>query len=1018
MANEIKIGGRLHSVASGNVLAGADEIIDDNTGKKQSVINAEVQASLATIPQTASAEITENDPTAAPEANAVIEDGEIKITLKNIKGETGEKMKFSDLSAEEKEALRGPRGESVIVNPGDVPMAHDLGGDSAKVMSQLGVTAVVDDLKGKLYNLSIERGAYLNGYGSVKYDSDAADWFVAEYHLDEPIADGDVIVWSGIVKDLSKFLQFFNGETFKYAMSASQNTSRSLTVDASDTNLKKPIGCNIIKASFPISKMYDAKITVNERDIPIVSTSKISALEAQSTELQERAAAVESAVETTKQELQDELYEIQGVEDGKYVRAWDGTLLDDADWYVEEYILESPLTEDDVIVWSGIIVNVERCIGFYLDETKKATFGANSNTRTISAAQSTTIVGSNIIRASYYKAKKAEAAVTRNGDKLELTKVSKIEQAAADSKFATGEKIKEVSITGSIAEGSTELPTSGAVHDVVQALDERIDAIGSLPGSDTINYNYGYLGYPYGRYQFGRNVATNDKYGYTDLIECSEGDIINFVYGVDNSKLNILFFDANGYFNRTNDNSTVESCSGYAKTVEVPSGVAYVSMSFLIGSGASVTINDKKVWEEKALSNLTASGHAILKLQDKSKSAAEYNKDKQSMITSLCRHRPEGSGKWPVKHFVIAQITDTHADNQLVKRAVEFLNSEEFDDIDCLINTGDIQHYQFTPDPTNTDKKKRIEDQYAVEFNKVMNIPFAKKAFTCLGNHDVHKSTSREEVYNRFMKPMVDCGALSLISNTKPDNNIKQNETWYFVDFATYKVRLIVLNDFDPLYDGVHNEALYVTRYSPAQIQFLIAKLQSVPEDYTVIVADHFLPTRGETYQGSIIDSEWNSKAAGTAVASTQQSLFTGDVNPVVDILAAYKAKGALSKTYDYSDANVQQALGSITVDVDFSSAEGTFGFVLNGHAHIDQIYTFPDHEDIMVSGCDGGISATLSDSRSCIYRNEVGKSQDAINVYCLREDLGKVFIIRIGADYRDDGVEHKVTSFTYKETE
>lgn len=46
MAN-INIGGRLHSTATGNTVAGANEILDDNKGKKQSVINQEVDAALA-----------------------------------------------------------------------------------------------------------------------------------------------------------------------------------------------------------------------------------------------------------------------------------------------------------------------------------------------------------------------------------------------------------------------------------------------------------------------------------------------------------------------------------------------------------------------------------------------------------------------------------------------------------------------------------------------------------------------------------------------------------------------------------------------------------------------------------------------------------------------------------------------------------------------------------------------------------------------------------------------------------
>ena len=42
MAQDIVIGGRLHSAATGNTVAGANEILDDAKGKKQNVINQEV----------------------------------------------------------------------------------------------------------------------------------------------------------------------------------------------------------------------------------------------------------------------------------------------------------------------------------------------------------------------------------------------------------------------------------------------------------------------------------------------------------------------------------------------------------------------------------------------------------------------------------------------------------------------------------------------------------------------------------------------------------------------------------------------------------------------------------------------------------------------------------------------------------------------------------------------------------------------------------------------------------------
>lgn len=47
MAENINIAGRLHSTATGNIVAGANEIYDDIKGKKQSVVNQETDASLA-----------------------------------------------------------------------------------------------------------------------------------------------------------------------------------------------------------------------------------------------------------------------------------------------------------------------------------------------------------------------------------------------------------------------------------------------------------------------------------------------------------------------------------------------------------------------------------------------------------------------------------------------------------------------------------------------------------------------------------------------------------------------------------------------------------------------------------------------------------------------------------------------------------------------------------------------------------------------------------------------------------
>ncbi len=85
-----------------------------------------------------------------PDGSAEMENGELKLTLKNMR------MKFSDLTAEEKAQLKGEPGDSVIVGQGDLPLADKLGDSSAKAITQKTVT---DSLQTE--GLAIYPSAYL-----------------------------------------------------------------------------------------------------------------------------------------------------------------------------------------------------------------------------------------------------------------------------------------------------------------------------------------------------------------------------------------------------------------------------------------------------------------------------------------------------------------------------------------------------------------------------------------------------------------------------------------------------------------------------------------------------------------------------------------------------------------------------------------------------------------------------------------------------------------------------------------
>lgn len=721
--------------------------------------------------------------------------------------------------------------------------------------------------------------------------------------------------------------------------------------------------------------------------------------------------------------IYEELYDV-AIHDNVYVNN-SGSLVSDNSCFVLEYVLDEPIKQGDQFLWSGIEYGARRALAFFDGDTFRDVYSATGVTRSFTISSGEPAIGSNIIKASFLYSRSNIAFVELNGVKLSCGGASKIKElqesvgqlegdtfrghikySEIDSAQTIGIYIRdkeefqyepfilfvsrneqglcqtlidENSISSRLLVDNVWTEWTPTMASQISELTKKVDDI------ENISRNDGALNFDFGGLTLNGGVTKDHTYGHTDYIPIQAGDAVDLVYGTNNA--NILFVGYNA------SKGIVEewSCINNQRSIVVPSsgGYDFIRMSFVVGYGASVTINGEVVWRENVNTDIAI---------------AECNSDKQPMLTSLSRHRPNGRIT-PKKDFVLAHITDTHSDNWLVQRAVDFLNSKDFDSIDCLIHTGDIQYYQFVPDTTH-----RNETDSATAFDKAMNERNGKPALTCLGNHDVYTASSSSDIYNRFMKPMVDNGLLVL------NTNIKANETWYYKDFADYSVRIIALNDFDPMFDG-YTKPLSTTEYSPAQIQFLIDTLSSTPSGYAVIVASHFLPTSSTGYEGSMLDMEWNERQQGASAISvgfTQASAFTDNINPVVDILAAFKAKESLNKTYTYRIQSLQEHYGSVTVNTDFSQSGATLALVLNGHEHIDQIFDFPSHNNLTVVGMAGGLIATNTDSKTTLFREYNGKSQDALNVYCLRPELRRVYIVRIGADFRGDYKEQKTTYIDY----
>ena len=155
MAKNIDVAGRLHCAAKGNVLAGADEILDDDKLKKQSEINEELieavehlsddmETKQATITAVVTPEIVEDSGT--PAVVSSFENGQLSLAFKNLKGDKGDKGNKGD---------KGEQGDSAIWDENEphtklTDLTHVLGESTVQPMSQKGVTDAVGNVSDKI----------------------------------------------------------------------------------------------------------------------------------------------------------------------------------------------------------------------------------------------------------------------------------------------------------------------------------------------------------------------------------------------------------------------------------------------------------------------------------------------------------------------------------------------------------------------------------------------------------------------------------------------------------------------------------------------------------------------------------------------------------------------------------------------------------------------------------------------------------------------------------------------------
>ena len=143
-----------------------------------------------------------------PSGSAEFENGALTIGLKNLK------MKFADLTAAEKEELRGPEGipgESVIVGQGDLPLTHVAGTDPTKAISQKGFTDELENaITYKIENIDLSQ--YTGNYADRGYYVYSNKWNSAGRSRTIPIQPGHHYIVIPSAAQVCAIFKEYNGE--------------------------------------------------------------------------------------------------------------------------------------------------------------------------------------------------------------------------------------------------------------------------------------------------------------------------------------------------------------------------------------------------------------------------------------------------------------------------------------------------------------------------------------------------------------------------------------------------------------------------------------------------------------------------------------------------------------------------------------------------------------------------------------------------------------------------------------
>lgn len=379
------------------------------------------------------------------------------------------------------------------------------------------------------------------------------------------------------------------------------------------------------------------------------------------------------------------------------------------------------------------------------------------------------------------------------------------------------------------------------------------------------------------------------------------------------------------------------------------------------------------------------------------------NKDIEDAVHAAAFNLIPGKNSNYTKSFSMLVAGDIHSDDARMQSIVQYLNA--MPSIDCGIMLGDIAGGTFA-------------DSIAFYTEALQSVQ--KPFLTVIGNHDAGSTNSPTTSYTtqasliaKFITPNIEFADLANGEYTEGAN------CYYYKDFSTYKIRLIVLNQYDyPDADAVEKETLDYRRgfafYSQAQISWLISTLASTPNDYHVIVCLHYAADNIRVESGLFTSEKYTGKLS---IYNDTDGIFI-EPNPITggsiisDIINAWINKTSINYTYTYGITTTQ---ANLVANADFTSrTESNFVCYFGGHWHnsiMSHVDVYNTQKQYNVDWAKIGSEYTnFSDTPRKIGT----RSEDCFCIMTVDINRKRVNLLRIGAHWTEALIDRLAINFSY----